>query len=70
MRPRGDMSAAMEAKRRVIVDIGLSKELRRNLERLTHRGEIAKWLGYWFPIAGAPIGIGPLKTCFGPKSTP
>ena len=50
----------------VIACIGqLDDGTRRELERLAKRGIIAKWRGYWHPVAGAPWGIGPLKTCYG-----
>jgi len=35
------------------------------LEKEVRAGRLAKWRGYWFPTAGAPWGIGPLKTCYG-----
>jgi len=56
------------AKVRVVCDIGqLGQAARRALDNAARRGEIAKWRGHWAPIAGAPFGIGPLKTCFGPR---
>lgn len=53
----------------VVCDIGqLDAATKRKLERLVRNGVITKWRGYWFPIAGAPFGIGSLKTCYGPQS--
>jgi len=51
---------------KVVVDIGqLGNETKRELEKLARKDRIKKWRGYWFPIAGAPEGIGALKTCYG-----
>jgi len=51
---------------KVVVNIGqLDNPTKRKLDALARKGQIAKWRGYWFPIAGAPEGIGPLKTCYG-----
>lgn len=58
-----------EAKDHVIANTGfLAAGDIRDLDKAVKRGEIAKWRGYWFPEAGAPIGLGPLKTCYGPKA--
>jgi hypothetical protein len=55
------------AQNRVVPMIGqASTKERTALDRAVRRGEIEKWRGYWFPVAGAPFGIGPLKTCYGP----
>ncbi len=35
------------------------------LDKMARKGRVAKWRGYWHPVAGAPFGIGPLKTCYG-----
>jgi len=52
----------------VVVNIGQVGPLsRKALDRAVRAGKLAKWRGYWFPIAGASFGIGPLKTCW---STP
>jgi hypothetical protein len=49
----------------VICDIGqVTPADRRLLDRLVRRKAAVKWRGYWFPIAGASHGIGPLKTCW------
>lgn len=50
----------------VAITYSLDRAEKRELERLVRQGRIAKWRGRWFPIAGAPFGIGPLKTCYGP----
>jgi hypothetical protein len=62
------MSAAVcRALERVVVDIGqLSQADRRALDREVRRGKLQKWRGRWCPVPGAPWGIGPLKTCYGP----
>jgi hypothetical protein len=53
----------------VICNIGqVTNEDRRLLDRLVKQGIAAKWRGYWFPVAGASHGIGPLKTCWGLKA--
>lgn len=50
-----------------IANIGqLDAATRRELDRMVRRGVLAKWRGHWFPIEGAPYGMGPLKTCYGP----
>lgn len=59
-----------EATLKVIPDIGqIDHQTKLALERAVRSGVIAKWRGYWFPLAGAPMGIGPLKTCYGPAET-
>lgn len=51
---------------KVVVNIGqLDAATKRKLDGMVRKGRIVKWRGYWFPIAGAPAGIGPLKTCYG-----
>lgn len=51
---------------RVIVQIGqITPETERELNKLVKSGVLLKWRGYWYPIAGASFGIGPLKTCWG-----
>lgn len=56
---------------RVVCDIGqLTTTDRRRLDAEVRRGALAKWRGYWFPVAGASYGIGPLKTCYGPARLP
>lgn len=55
------------AQREVICNIGqLSMVERYQLDRAAKRGEIEKWRGHWYPEPGAPYGIGPLKSCWGP----
>jgi hypothetical protein len=57
------------AETRVVVNIGqIDKPTKSALEREVRAGRLAKWRGYWFPVAGADYGIGPLKTCYGPTS--
>jgi hypothetical protein len=52
----------------VICNVGhVTKEDRRLLDRLVRAGTAVKWRGYWFPVAGASHGIGPLKTCWSLK---
>ena len=51
----------------VIANIGqVDAPTARALDKLVKASQIAKWRGHWFPDAGAPWGIGPLKTCYGP----
>lgn len=60
-----------EARCRVVAVIGqVDDASRRKLDAAARNGEIAKWRGYWYPVAGAPFGIGPLKTCYGPVGSP
>ena len=50
----------------VIVNIGqIDKPTARQLDRLVRAGTLIKWRGKWFPVAGAPWGLGPDKTCWG-----
>lgn len=57
------VAAALAA---VIPDIGqISHVDKLALGRAVRAGTLAKWRGYWFPHAGAPVGLGPLKTCYG-----
>lgn len=57
-----------EATSRVIANIGqIDKPDQRLLDRAVKLGTISKWRGRWFPEAGAPYGLGPLKTCYGPN---
>lgn len=35
------------------------------LKRAVKSGQLASWRGKWFPMTGAPIGLGPDKTCYG-----
>lgn len=50
----------------IIVDIGqITPEAQRDLARKVRSGELAKWRGHWFPVAGASFGLGPLKNCYG-----
>ena len=64
--PRDFVSAALAE---VIPNIGqIDHAGKLALERAVRAGKISKWRGYWFPHAGAPYGIGPLKTCYGPNA--
>jgi len=57
------------ASQEVIANIGqLTEGDKRVLEMGVKAGVIVKWRGKWFPVAGAPFGIGPDKTCYGPKA--
>lgn len=54
----------------VVVDIGsIEPRAKKALDRFAKRGDIAKWRGKWFPVAGADFGIGPDKTCYGLHET-
>lgn len=56
-----------KARVEVVANIGqVDQKAIRSLEKAAKAGEIAKWRGKWFPVAGAPFGIGPDKTCYGP----
>lgn len=57
-----------EAKSEVIPNIGqIDRQSRLSLDRAVRAGTISKWRGHWFPHAGAPVGLGPLKVCYGPN---
>lgn len=50
----------------VIVNIGqIDKLTARALDKLVRAGELLKWRGKWYPVAGAAWGLGPDKTCWG-----
>lgn len=50
----------------VVADIGQVNGLwKRMLATEVKAGRLVTWKGHWHPIAGAPWGIGPLKTCYG-----
>ncbi len=54
----------------VICNIGQIGDFSRNvLNRAVKAGQLVKWRGYWFPVAGAAWGIGPAKTCWGTPET-
>lgn len=54
------------AHREVVVNIGqIDLATKLALDREVRAGRLAKWRGYWFPVAGGSWGIGPLKTCWG-----
>ena len=54
------------AGRDVVADIGQVKGAwRRQLEKEIRAGRLTKWKGHWYPNAGSPWGMGPLKTCYG-----
>lgn len=56
--------AALDGK--VIVNIGqIAPDTEKQLNKLVRAGTLIKWRGYWYPVAGASFGIGPLKTCWG-----
>ena len=58
-----------DALREVVPDIGqIDHASKLALGRAVRAGHISKWRGYWFPHAGAPFGMGPLKTCYGPNA--
>lgn len=49
----------------VLVNIGqIGSDVQRLLDRAVKQGTVRKWRGYWFPIAGAHFGIGPVKSCY------
>lgn len=49
----------------VLVNIGqIGTDVQRALDRAVKQGSVRKWRGYWFPVAGAHFGIGPLKSCY------
>lgn len=65
--PNQDHVIARALAGEVICNIGhISPETERKLNKLARDGDLAKWRGHWYPTAGAPWGIGPLKTCWGP----
>ena len=50
----------------VIVAIGqIDRDVRRELDREVRAGRLERWRGYWAPVAGASMGLRPLKTCWG-----
>ncbi len=54
------------AGRDVIPNIGQVRgAFKAALEREVKAGRLAKWKGKWHPVAGAPFGLGPDKTCYG-----
>ncbi len=64
------MSHALETLNagKVVVDIGhVTKEERRELDKLVRKGVALKWRGRWYSVPGAQFGIGPLKTCWALK---
>jgi hypothetical protein len=49
----------------VLVNLGqFSKHTEAALKRAVKAGHLKAWRGKWFPQAGAPVGIGPDKTCY------
>lgn len=51
---------------RVVVNTGqIDAAAQRALNREVKAGRLVRWRGFWFPVAGASHGIGPLKTCWG-----
>lgn len=54
------------AGRDVVPNIGQVKGAwKAALEKEVRAGRLTKWKGHWYPVAGAPWGMGPLKTCYG-----
>jgi len=54
------------AGRDVVPNIGQVKGAwKAALEHEVRAGRLTKWRGHWYPVAGAPWGLGPLKTCYG-----
>ena len=54
-----------EACQHVVADIGqINAAARRALDQAVRSGKLIKWSGHWFPEAGAPYGLGPMKTCW------
>lgn len=50
---------------KIVCNIGqLSKADLRAIERCIRAGIIQKFKGHFWPVSGAPVGIGPLKTCY------
>ena len=55
-----------EALQTVVVDIGqIDPMSKRALAKAVRKGQIVKWRGCWYPVAGANWGIGSLKSCYG-----
>ena len=49
----------------VVCNIGqINEDTQAVLNGLVRAGKLVKWRGRWFPAAGAPWGMGPLKTCY------
>lgn len=64
--PTTDEWIAIARTGEVVVNIGqIDKSTARALNKLVATGELLKWRGKWFPVAGAAFGIGPDKTCWG-----
>lgn len=54
---------------RVLVDIGqIDRPVKNALKREIRAGRLVSWRGKWHPVAGAPFGFGPDKTCYGTES--
>lgn len=54
----------------VLVNIGqVGPFTKKALKQAVRAGKLVEWRGYWFPHAGAPVGIGPLKTCWSTPET-
>lgn len=63
--PEGALADVLSG-RDVVADIGQVKGVWRNaLKKEVRAGRLATWRGKWFPLAGAPGGLGPDKTCYG-----
>ena len=61
-----DRLADLLAGREVEANIGQVKGAwKAALDREVRAGRLTRWQGHWFPVAGAPYGLGPLKTCYG-----
>ena len=58
--------ADLLAGRAVETNIGQVKGAwKRALAHEVKAGRLVTWQGRWYPVPGAPWGLGPLKTCYG-----
>ena len=58
--------ADLLAGRAVETNIGQVKGAwKRALAHEVKAGRLVTWQGHWYPVPGAPWGLGPLKTCYG-----
>jgi hypothetical protein len=58
--------ADLLAGRDVVPDIGQVRGVfKRALDHEVKAGRLVTWKGKWFPVAGAPFGLGPDKVCYG-----
>ena len=50
----------------VLIQIGqIAPETVKQLDKMVRAGTLVKWRGFWYPVAGASFGLGPLKMCWG-----